>query len=219
MTTPSLEPAPEPSPSVAPAPELSRSAPDPAPFDTPRPEPVVPQPVHRASRGAGGSARIVNVALGAALLVAAAGVAFAAGRATAPVSAAGTTGTLPGVTDRLGGGNVQGDGTTPGGVAGRGPLGGLAGGMTVQGTVESVAADSVTIKTSSGTTVTVGLDADTTYHQQADATASDVEAGETVILQLSGGFRPAASPGASPGTGGTSGSTSLGTASDVTVVP
>ena len=45
----------------------------------------------------------------------------------------------------------------------------------------------MTIKTSTGNTITVGLDSSTTYHQQADATSSDVTAGKTVILQLSGG--------------------------------
>ena len=44
----------------------------------------------------------------------------------------------------------------------------------------------MTIKTSTGNTVTIGLDSSTTYHQQADATASDVTAGKTVILQLAG---------------------------------
>ncbi len=45
----------------------------------------------------------------------------------------------------------------------------------------------MTIKTSTGNTITVGLDSSTTYHQQADATSSDVTAGKTVILQLTGG--------------------------------
>ena len=45
----------------------------------------------------------------------------------------------------------------------------------------------MTIKTSTGNTITVGLNSSTTYHQQADATSSDVTAGKTVILQLAGG--------------------------------
>jgi hypothetical protein len=73
-----------------------------------------------------------------------------------------------------------------------------------------VTADSLTIKLESGRTITVGLSADTAYHQEAEASASDVQAGKSVILRLAGGFRP---------DGGTSGSTTLGTASDVTIVP
>ena len=104
--------------------------------------------------------------------------------------------------------------------------------------MDSITDDSVTIKTSTGNTVTIGLDSSTTYHQQADATASDVTAGKTVILQVgAGGFRPGANGNgngnsgngngngggnASPGTGagnGNGNSLTLGTASDVTVVP
>ncbi len=94
----------------------------------------------------------------------------------------------------------------------RGGFGSASGGPQIEGTVESVTADSVTIKTVGGMTVTVGLDSTTTYHQQIPATAADVKTGETVQLQLSDGFRPGT---ASNG----SGTISLGTASDVTIVP
>lgn len=177
----------------------------------PGPVPVVARPVQRSS----GASRAVNLALGAALLVAAMGVAFAAGRMTAPATGTGGpvsvidggigTGGLPNASFRPGAGFPDGsfrpgNGTTGGA--------GIGGGLAIEGTVDSVTADSVTIKLESGQTVTVGLDDDTTYHQQSDATATDVQAGETVILRI-GGFR----------IGGDSGSTSLGTASDVTVVP
>ncbi len=87
----------------------------------------------------------------------------------------------------------------------------------------------MTIKTATGNTITVGLDSSTTYHQQADASASDVTAGKTVILQVGGaGFRPGGngngngngnSGNGNSGNGNGNGSISLGTASDVTVVP
>ena len=98
---------------------------------------------------------------------------------------------------------------------GNGPRGGfgLGGGLTIEGTVDSVTADSVTVKTEGGQTITVGLDTDTTYHQQTDATAAAVENGATVIVRLEGGFRPGAN-----GNGAADGAT-LGSASDVTVVP
>jgi hypothetical protein len=84
-----------------------------------------------------------------------------------------------------------------------------------EGTVESVAADSVTIRTADGTTITVGLDPSTTYHSAAPATASDVTAGTTVKLQVAGGFRP----GGNGGGTGNGGAVTLGTAADITIVP
>jgi hypothetical protein len=114
------------------------------------------------------------------------------------------------------GGNDDGHGFFGGGDGNQSfPAGGFRGGFggpQVEGTVESVTSDSVTIKTASGMTVTVGLDPSTTYHQEVAATASDVQAGKTVQLQLSGGFRP------DQGSSG-DGTINLGTASDVTVVP
>lgn len=64
--------------------------------------------------------------------------------------------------------------------------------------------------------MTVGLDGSTTYHQQADAAASDVTAGATVQLQMTGGFRPGQN-GNGNGNSGTP--TTLGTAGSVTIVP
>lgn len=189
------------------------------PNDSPETEPVPPSPVPvvpRPVRGSSGSSRAVNLALGAALLFAAIGVAFAAGRVTAPATGTGGpvsvtdggTGLdgLPNASFRPGAGFPDasfrpGNGTTGGT--------GIGGSLAIEGTVDSVTADSVTIKLESGQTVTVGLDDDTTYHQQSDATASDVQASETVILRIAGRSR----------IGGDSGPTSLGTASDVTVVP
>jgi hypothetical protein len=179
----------------------------------------------------------VNLALAAAVLVAVAGVAFAVGRASAPApSGRGAAAVLqdgglvtelvPGSSfDPNGGGFVVGGGPDGTG-AGSGAGVFRAGGLTLEGTVESVTADSITIRTADGATVTVGLDTDTTYHQQAGASAADVTTGETVLLRLAGGARAGFTAGNQGGTAGTDGSPapgtgtlSLGTASDVTVVP
>ncbi len=186
-----------------------------APEPAPGVAPVIAQLVRTAS---GGSSRVLNLALAVAVLVAAAGVAFAVGRATAPANA--TAGAGNG-----GLGNVAGDGALPGangyfgrgdGVPGDGGRGGFGpgGGLSISGTVDSVTADSVTIGTESGQTITIGMESSTAYHQQAAASSSDVQAGKTVIVQLSGGFRPGAN-GAANGNG----SVTLGSAGSITVVP
>jgi len=168
----------------------------------------VPVPVAaQAPTGRSGSSRALNILLGAAVLIAAVGVAFAVGRTTAPTQ----TASSGGQGRVFAGGNGPNASFAPnGGFPGGGTAGGrgfgLAGGISVQGTVDSVSADSITIKTSTGTTITVGLDSSTTYHQQAPATQADVTAGKTVILQLSGGgFRPGGFGGGngSGGNGGT----------------
>lgn len=217
MTTPQFdgtatEPVPPAEPAAAPAPEAE-------PATTPPPAAVVSP----GSRGGSGGSRLLNVALGVALVVGVAGVAFAAGRVTAPQASGGTVvsidGTLPGG-GMPGGGDlpeivVPGNGELPGGgMRGNGNGGrgfvGFAAGPTLEGTVESMTGDSITVKLEGGQTITVGLDEDTTYHQQADAEASDVAAGTSVIVRL-GGFQP--------GQGGGSGPAMMGSASDVTVVP
>jgi hypothetical protein len=107
------------------------------------------------------------------------------------------------------GGDADGDGEhgmPPGGGLGREDFGG----GTFTGIVESVDADSVTIRTESGLAVTVGIDGTTTYHQATDAQASDVAVGTTVEVTVAGRARPQ---------GGSNGEVNLGTASDVTIVP
>jgi hypothetical protein len=158
------------------------------------------------------SAGILNVALGLAALVAIAGVAFAVGRGTAPVSAATGPGGFP-------------NGPLPSGAIlnGGGPGGfvGGAGGLSIEGTVTAVDADSVTIETSTGGTIELSIDDGTEYHQQAAADASDVTTGSKVVVQVSGfggrGGRPgnanaSAAPSRDPGN-------TTGTATDITVVP
>lgn len=178
------------------------------PFQPTPPEPAQPVPPTQppapasAPRSGSSASRWINGALGLALVVAVGGVAFAAGRMTAPAptSAFGGDGNR---TFQLGGGYFPGGAN--GGPGGRTFAGG--GGASIEGTVTAVTADSITITTASGQSVTLALDGTTTYHQQASASAGDVKSGGKVIVRL--GLR-------APG----SGETQTGpTASDITIVP
>lgn len=148
------------------------------------------------------SAMVVNLVLGLAVAVAVGGVAFAVGRATAPTSGRGA----------LAGGQFP-TGQQPTGSQGTGGFGGPGGGagLSIEGSVVSVDADSLTIQTASGATIDVALDDSTAYHQQSDTTASSVTTGSDVIVGLTGGGRPGQAPGSS--------AAPTGTASDITVVP
>jgi hypothetical protein len=200
----------------------------PAPFTPTQPEgsgvpttPVQPTMVTAApSAGPGkrktssGGGRLLNLVLVVAAAVAIGGVAFAVGRGTAPVSAA----TGAGRGNFGNGGGFPGGSFAPGasGQPGRGFGGGFGGfgggGLTVRGTVESVDANSLTIKTANGQTITVATGASTTYNTQSPASASDVQAGKTVQVQLD--FGAGGRPRASATTTGP-----VGTAGSVTVVP
>lgn len=178
--------------------------------------PVVPSSVGPApapivvakKRGSGG--RLLNIVLAAAVAVAIGGVAFAVGRTTAPVSAAtaGRGGNF--------GANFPGGSFAPraSGQPGFGRGGGFGGGLTVSGTVVSVAGDTLTIKTASGQTIEVTTGASTTYNTQAPGTASEVQAGKTVQVQLDFAGGGAGRPNASSAPTGP-----VGTAGSVTVVP
>jgi hypothetical protein len=175
-------------------------------------EPLALEPVKPRAR----SSRLLNVGLGAAVLVAIAGVAFAVGRGTASVAAA----TNPGGRGGAGLGNGPfASGAPNGGGQFRG-FGGGAAGLSIQGTVTAVTDKSVTIKTSTGATIELSIDSGTAYHQQAAGTASDVTTGKTVVVQVSGlagrGGQGGANASAAPS--GTAGP-STGTATDITVVP
>lgn len=166
------------------------------------------------------SARVLNLALGLAVVVAIAGVAFAVGRGTAPVSAAtgpGGFGNGP-LPSGFGNGPFASGGPNGGGF-GRG-FGGGATGLSIEGTVTAVDADSVTIKTSTGATVELSITSNTEYHQQAAGTASDVATGKTVVVQVSG-FAGRGQPGAPNESAAPSAAagTTTGTATDITVVP
>ena len=167
----------------------------------PRIERVVP--TVQAKRGPS----LVNALLGLALVVAVGGVAFAVGRLTAPPTSAFPNG-------GPGGGNFPGGpgasfipgGSFAPGFGGNGPGGGLlgAGGLTLEGTVESVSGDTLTIRTADGQTVEVTLPEDTAYHSQASASSGDVTSGSTVLVRVD----------VQAGQG-----TNQLTASDVTIVP
>ena len=196
------------------------------PFYAADPEPGPARPM----RTAPAASRVLGVALGLAVLVGASGVAFAAGRASAPAAAdigsragvvnPGGTGVAPNAGGpRAGGGLPGASGGLPGGGDdngggnddGRRAFGG-PGGFTLAGTVASVTAGALTVTLPGGQSVTVSLDASTTYHQQAAASSSDVAPGDSVRVQLAGGFRQ--------GRGGTAGGpVTLGTAGDITIVP
>lgn len=153
-----------------------------------------------------GNARMLNVALGGALVLAIGGVAFAAGRMTAPAA------TLTGFP---GGGNFP-NGALPGssGAPGRGGFGGFGGagggGASIEGTVESISGTTLTLKTADGQTIQIALSDTTTYHAQTDASSNAVAAGGKVLVRV--GFRGGQGTGNAPGAGNLS-------ASDVTVVP
>ncbi|HEV8547092.1 MAG TPA: hypothetical protein VGQ64_12420 [Candidatus Limnocylindrales bacterium] len=180
-------------------------------FEPPEAEPVVVRTTRPRTR----SAAILNVALAAAFLVAVAGVAFAIGRGTAPAAAG--AGGLTGRPGGFGNGGAAGEFRNGGGGGAAGGFGGGATGLTIEGTVTSLDADTLTIKTSSGATLELSINGDTTYHQQAAASSDEVQTGSTVVVSvngLGGGFgRPGASPGASAAPA------SSATATDITIVP
>jgi hypothetical protein len=205
---PFMPAAPEPFMPAAPEPSAIPTTPVIASPPVMAPPPAVPV---AKRKGAGGG--WLNVVLVIAAAVAIGGVAFAIGRSTAPASAStgNGLGNFPGGAGFPAGSFAPGTGGQPG--FGRDGLGG--GGLTVRGTVESVDGDSLTIKTASGQTIEVTTGASTTYNTQAPASASDVQAGTTVQVQLEfSGAVGAGRPGASATTTG-----SVGTAGSVTVIP
>lgn len=184
------------------------AAPEPGPAPDAAPEHIAPptEPVAVAKPRKAGTPGWINVALGLAVAVAIGGVAFAAGRMTAPTAVAAN-----GFFGRNAPGGFQG-----GGYFGRGDFGGPgdgqggrglfgAGGATIQGTVTSISADKITITTAGGQTVDIALGGSTTYHQEASASSGDVKTGGTVIVRLT--LRQAGEAQTGPA------------ASDVTIVP
>ena len=165
--------------------------------------PSTPAPLVAPRRRSGGG----NLALVLAVVVAAAGVAFAAGRVTAPASAASPQGFAG-----------QGPGSSFSPNASGAPGGILGGGSTsLEGTVSAISGTTLTIQTSAGRTDTVDLTG-ATYHAQATATAADVATGATVRLQVTGMGGPGG-PAASPATGAAaSGGTATVSATDVTIL-
>ena len=170
--------------------------------------PVAPVVVatHKASSG-----RWLNLLLGAAAIIAVGGVAFAIGRSTAP-AAAFAPGTFPD-----GAGITRPNGSFDPGAGGGGPAGpgflGGGGGLTLDGTVSAIDADSLTVTLASGQEMTFDLDAATTYHEATETDPSAVAVGDQVSVQASGGRIDIGGGGSGSGTAT---SPSL-TAGDVTV--
>jgi len=179
-----------------PTPAFQPVAPEPATA----PDPTPPRKVKPGTPG------WINVALGLAVAVAIGGVAFAAGRMTAPALAAANGNGFRNVPGGFQGGGYFGRGYFGGpgaGQGGRGLFG--AGGATIQGTVTSISADKITITTAGGQTVDIALDGSTTYHQESSASSGDVKTGGTVIVRLTLGQTGATQTGPSAG--------------DITIVP
>lgn len=126
--------------------------------------------------------RWLDVALGAAAVIAIAGIAFAGGRLTAPAPT--RTG--------FGGGNLPGGGAlgqggatlAPGQTPGPGFRGGFGGAIALQGTITEVTADHLTLKLASGQTIQIPISSDTAYHREAAASSTDVQTGTQVLIQL-----------------------------------
>jgi len=73
------------------------------------------------------------------------------------------------------------NGQFPGGATGR-RFGGLGGGGRIAGTVISKDATSITVKLVNGSTKTVYTSGTTTYSKQVTASGSDVNTGQTVLV-------------------------------------
>jgi hypothetical protein len=150
--------------------------------------PVVPAPPPApAATSKTRSSRSLDAALVVAAALAVGGVAFGVGRATAPTAAA-----ADGVgTFRNGAGNFfRPDGSfDPNAAPGRGGAFTLGGGLSIDGTVTAVSADSLTLKLANGQQVTFSLDSSTSYHQATAGTASDVAVGSSVAVKVQGNGR------------------------------
>lgn len=172
---------------------------DPAPVTPAGPAAPLPAPAPAAAPARRRSSRVLDLALAGAAVLAIGGVAFAIGRATAPAS---------GAVDFAPGGVI----TRPGGSFdpgnGPGPRFALGGGLTVDGTVTAVDADSITVKTADGNEMTFDTSS-TAYRQATDASSSDVAVGDDVSVKVANDG-PISAPLAS-------GETPRLSASDVTV--
>jgi len=116
-----------------------------------------------------GPSRTAVIAMALAGALAFGGVGFGLGRVTAPTSAA------------LGfpGGNGFPGGGQGGALGGGFPAGG---GLGLQGTVQSISGDTLTLETANGSTLTVNLSGSTTYGKQVSGQKSDIAVGTTVRI-------------------------------------
>lgn len=171
---------------------------------------VIAKPKPSTGRG-------TSLLLALAAAIAVGGIAFAAGRLTAPAATATAGRTGPGQLPGGGQGFPGGGQGFPGG--GQGFPGGDGGfrGINVSGEVTAISADSITLKLASGSTLTLPLDGDTAYHRATSASAGDVTVGSQVSVTPGGrAGNPNATldPNASPGPGA---GISFGPATDVTL--
>jgi hypothetical protein len=189
---------------------------------SPPPPPV--RPVAPTARARGSSGTLL---LALAATVAVGGIAFAAGRLSAPASTTGRggggfQGGFPGASlapgaSLLPGGSPAPDGNgTPGGVVpGRGQ-------MTLTGTISAISGDTLTLTTEGGQAIEVSV-ADASWHGQTSASAADAMVGAQVQVQLSGGFGRIPGAGQAPGTSPAPGASAMPgtgslTASEVTIL-
>jgi hypothetical protein len=185
--------------------------PEPEPELSPLSKPAKPVPGLKARPAKRDSSTMILLLIAG--MVAIGGIAFAAGRVTAPTAAAAA---VP--SGALGFGNfprgslAPGQTFNPGGGLGRGGVGGgLGGGVT--GTVQSISGSTLTLLLSTGSTVTIDLSGSTTYHNETAGSSSDVKVGTKVQVQI----ETAAAAGATPNPSG-SGDRTI-TASDILIVP
>jgi len=145
-----------------------------------------PQPAQQPIKPPAKQDRTTIALLVIAALVAVGGIGFALGHVTAPSAAAaanpsGRGGFTRGALPSLAPGQTFNPAQFGGGAAGRG-VAGVAGGVT--GTVQSITPTSITIQEANGTSVTIDLSGNTTYHAAAAASPSDVKVGTSVTVQI-----------------------------------
>jgi hypothetical protein len=128
---------------------------------------------------------LIALALAGVLVVGGSG--FALGRVTAPSP------TFAGF--RGGNGGNGGNGFPGLGGGANGPGGGGFRGGGLEGTVESISGDTMTLKTANGSTITVTLSSTTAYAKQVGGQASDITQGATVRIGVN--FTAGAPAGAS----------------------
>lgn len=151
---------------------------------------VVEPTVHVKAAPARKSNRMANLLLGLAGLVAVTGMAFAAGRLTAPAATTTPAGFNGFPTGSFNPGNLPG-----GGQGGPGGIGARLGGVSFDGEVTAISDTSITIRLDNGSTVEVPVDSSTKYSSAAPSSATEVVVGDDVLVQSSQvGFNPGASP-------------------------
>jgi len=153
---------------------------DPAPTAPSGPAPTaLANPADKPARRTN---RWLDIALALAAVLAIGGVAFAAGRMTAPAGAGPSfaRGLAPDGTVVTPDGSFDPNGPRPGGLA-------LDGGIAIDGTVTAVDADTITLKLADGEEMTFKLDDTTAYHEATDAAPSDVAVGDDVSVKVTGG--------------------------------